>query len=79
MRLKPDGSDESEALATTTASGAPSVPARWLERFADKDEARRLDQLEADVRVVERAMWAGYAGKDWEVIVERLVGYGLRA
>lgn len=77
MRLKSHGPD-SEEPATTTASGAPTVPRLWLVDFEDTGEAQRLARLEADLRLVDRAMWAGYAGKDWEVIVERLVGYGLR-
>lgn len=52
------------------------VPAGWLEEFADSEEARHLAALEADRELVERLMWAAYAGPEWEVFQTRLIAYG---
>lgn len=57
---------------------AGSVSHHWLEPFADTREAQRIAQLEADAELVHRAMYAGFKGRDWDKIADRLVAYGLK-
>jgi DNA-directed RNA polymerase specialized sigma24 family protein len=40
-------------------------------------EAARVDQLTAEAELIDRIMFAGYAGPDWERLREALAGYGL--
>jgi DNA-directed RNA polymerase specialized sigma24 family protein len=39
--------------------------------------ARRLAEVEADAELVQRAMWSGFRGPDWDEIAHRLAAYGL--
>lgn len=53
-----------------------------LEEFDDTGEAARVISLEerarADTEIVDRLMWAGYQGEDWDEFVGIVVAYGLR-
>jgi DNA-directed RNA polymerase specialized sigma24 family protein len=39
-------------------------------------EAKRIDQLTAEAELVDRIMWAGYAGPEWERLRNALAEYG---
>jgi DNA-directed RNA polymerase specialized sigma24 family protein len=39
-------------------------------------EAARVDQLTAEAELIDRIMFAGYAGPDWDRLREALAGYG---
>jgi hypothetical protein len=53
------------------------VPTDWVATFENSQEARRLAELEADRELLDRLMWGGYTGPEYEVFAERLVRYGL--
>lgn len=53
-----------------------TVPQKWLAPFADKVEARRLAELEADNELLNRIMWSGYTGAEWDLLADRLIAYG---
>jgi hypothetical protein len=61
---------------------ASPTPPDWLKPFDQSPQARavaELDQrLKADSDLVARLMFAGYQGKDWDVVASRLVAYALR-
>ncbi|MBL8777068.1 MAG: hypothetical protein JNK12_14085 [Acidimicrobiales bacterium] len=77
--MQPASQEQPEEADTTTENRGPrAVPGAWLAEFSDSEATRRLAELEADKRLVERAMWANYQGRDWDKIAERLVGYGVR-
>src|SRR5205823_5089450 len=54
------------------------VPATWLEGFVDSADARRLAELEADLEMLDRIMWAGFEGHEWQIFAERLVRYAFQ-
>lgn len=51
------------------------VPEQWVHGVAEA-EAHRLAELTADRDLVDRLMWAGYAGRDYERFADRLARYG---
>lgn len=51
------------------------VPEQWLQGVADA-EARRLAELTADRDLLDRLMWAGYGGREYERFADRLARYG---
>lgn len=50
-----------------------SVPASWLNEFADSPEA----QLVADYELLTEVMFESFNGPAWDKMAERLVAYGL--
>lgn len=65
--------DEPSALQRHVA---PEVPHAWLAEFSDVDEARRLREMQADMEVLDRLMWSGYSGSEWQLLSDRLIAYG---
>jgi len=53
-----------------------AVPTSWLDQFADTVEARRLAELEADNELLNRLMWSGWIGPEWDTLADRLIAYG---
>lgn len=53
-----------------------AVPTKWLAPFAGEEEARRLAELQADNELLNRIMWADYAGPEWDLLADRLIAYG---
>lgn len=51
------------------------VPEHWLHGVANA-EARGLAELTADRELLDRLMWEGYAGPDYERFADRLARYG---
>src|SRR5215204_6954422 len=51
------------------------VPGEWLRDVAPA-EARRLSELIADKDLLDRLMWSGYSGPEYEPFAERLARYG---
>ena len=56
--------------------GREAVPREWLAEFAGDEDSLRLQELQADRDLLDRIMWAGYAGSEWEKLKCRLIGYG---
>lgn len=52
------------------------VPDQWLAAFVEDEHARRLAELQGDQDLLDRLMWAGYSGPDWDRLADRLIGYG---
>jgi DNA-directed RNA polymerase specialized sigma24 family protein len=54
------------------------MPDEWLKEFETSEAHRRLKLLEADNDLLDRIMWAGYRGPDYDLLEDRLIGYGLQ-
>jgi hypothetical protein len=52
------------------------VPDDWLSSFDKSEEARRLAEIQGDAQLLERIMWAGYKGPEYDQLEDRLIRYG---
>ncbi len=47
-----------------------------LDRLAGRREAENMARLQGDRDLVDRLMWRGYAGRDWDLFARTLAEYG---
>jgi DNA-directed RNA polymerase specialized sigma24 family protein len=63
-------------LDSVSADGHSIQPLVRLPRFAAK-QAAHLERIAADVELIDRLMWRGYAGREWERFRTELESYGI--
>lgn len=76
--VEPSAASSEWPRGRTTGEADAPVDQAWLAEFVELKEARRLAELEADRDLLLRVALAGYKGREWRMLADRLVGYALR-
>jgi DNA-directed RNA polymerase specialized sigma24 family protein len=64
-------------LVGSTSAGAHSIQPLVVPPGLATKEAERLERLAADIELIDRLMWAGYQGPEWERFRTELARYGI--